>query len=344
MSAGEYLSRTEECGSSGNPDCYCEADPYWAVYYGDEEDCSNLQLRYWYHPDYLGSVEYVTDENGEAYQYFFRSPWGKKVEDQKASGVFSSAYKFNGKEQDEETGNYYYGARYYTAELGIWLSVDPMSDQRPYLTPYNFVQNNPINLVDPTGLLDTEPGDPTKVPFTDEGPLMRTNNSNPHIPLPVPGRGLSGGATSSESSMLNEVDRGGGNDPKLTTQNQNRTPENIPKLESKDLTLAATFAVTVSKPMVAEGGVILGEAASTLGPIAFVIAMLAMTGDSESLDKKERMRDELAHTPKKQSTGSTSKGTAKANRHAKQYRHGGKNRKKNPNQRKGAEERKNKGR
>jgi RHS repeat-associated protein len=122
------------------------------VYYGDEEDCSNLQLRYWYHPDYLGSVEYVTDENGEAYQYFFRSPWGKKVEDQKACGVFSSAYKFNGKEQDEETGNYYYGARYYTAELGIWLSVDPLSSKYPNSSPYVFVANNPINLIDPNGM------------------------------------------------------------------------------------------------------------------------------------------------------------------------------------------------
>jgi RHS repeat-associated protein len=121
------------------------------VYYGDEEDCSNLQLRYWYHPDYLGSVEYVTDENGEAYQYFFRSPWGKKVVDQKASGVFSSAYKFNGKEQDEETGNYYYGARYMNPDLGVWLSVNPVSHAFPSVTPYSLMMNNPVMMIDPGG-------------------------------------------------------------------------------------------------------------------------------------------------------------------------------------------------
>ncbi len=63
-------------------------------------------------------------------------------------------WRFNGKEYDQETGNYYYGARYYDPKLSIWLSVDPMSSERSWLTPYNFVQNNPIMLTDPTGMLD----------------------------------------------------------------------------------------------------------------------------------------------------------------------------------------------
>lgn len=53
-----------------------------------------------------------------------------------------------------DTGNFYYGARYYDPHISIWLSVDPMSDQRPGLTPYNFVSNNPIMRTDPTGMLD----------------------------------------------------------------------------------------------------------------------------------------------------------------------------------------------
>jgi RHS repeat-associated protein len=69
-----------------------------------------------------------------------------------------TSYKFNGKEQDEETGNYYYGARYYTAELGVWLSVDPLAEKYPSLSPYNFVENNPLLLVDPTGLGPENPG------------------------------------------------------------------------------------------------------------------------------------------------------------------------------------------
>lgn len=50
-----------------------------------------------------------------------------------------------------ETGNYYYGSRYYDPTISIWLSVDPLAHKYPHITPYNFVENNPIILVDPDG-------------------------------------------------------------------------------------------------------------------------------------------------------------------------------------------------
>jgi RHS repeat-associated protein len=78
---------------------------------------------------------------------------------QKASGNYSNPYLFNGKELDEETGLYYYGARYYNLRYSVWLGVDPMVEKYAGITPYNFVMNNPINLVDPTGLSPTIPGD-----------------------------------------------------------------------------------------------------------------------------------------------------------------------------------------
>lgn len=49
------------------------------------------------------------------------------------------------------TGNYYYGARYYDPTISVWLSVDPLANQYPNLSPYVFVANNPLNLVDPDG-------------------------------------------------------------------------------------------------------------------------------------------------------------------------------------------------
>ena len=55
---------------------------------------------------------------------------------------------------DEETGNYYYGARYYDPKWSVWLSVDPMAEERPGISPYSYVQNNPLNRIDPTGMLD----------------------------------------------------------------------------------------------------------------------------------------------------------------------------------------------
>ena len=44
-----------------------------------------------------------------------------------------------------------FGARYYSSELSIWLSADPMSDKYPSLSPYSYCANNPIKLVDPNG-------------------------------------------------------------------------------------------------------------------------------------------------------------------------------------------------
>tara|TARA_R110001592_G_scaffold69489_5_gene213279 strand:+ start:4331 stop:5335 length:1005 start_codon:yes stop_codon:yes gene_type:complete len=52
---------------------------------------------------------------------------------------------------DEETGNFYYGARYYDPKISVWLSVDPLAHEYQGLSPYNFVANNPIMLVDPDG-------------------------------------------------------------------------------------------------------------------------------------------------------------------------------------------------
>ena len=59
---------------------------------------------------------------------------------------------FTGKERDSETGFSYFGARYYDSDLMTgWLSVDPMADKYPSLSPYNYCAWNPIRLVDPDG-------------------------------------------------------------------------------------------------------------------------------------------------------------------------------------------------
>ena len=89
------------------------------------------------------------------------------------NATFSSAFvgsSFIGKEKDEETGYGYYGARYLDHELmTMWLSVDPMSDKYPSISPYAYcawnrptgghehrliksnIVNNPVKLVDPDG-------------------------------------------------------------------------------------------------------------------------------------------------------------------------------------------------
>ena len=61
-------------------------------------------------------------------------------------------FTFTGKERDEETGYGYFGARYMDHEMmTMWLSVDPMTDKYPSISPYAYCNWNPVKLVDPDG-------------------------------------------------------------------------------------------------------------------------------------------------------------------------------------------------
>ena len=63
----------------------------------------------------------------------------------------NSSYTFSAKEKDSETGLSYFGSRYYSSDLSIWLSVDPQASKYPSLSPYVYCANNPVKLVDPNG-------------------------------------------------------------------------------------------------------------------------------------------------------------------------------------------------
>lgn len=58
---------------------------------------------------------------------------------------------FNAKELDEETGVYYYGARYLDPTEAMWLSVDPFFDKYAGMSPYNYCAGNPVMMIDPDG-------------------------------------------------------------------------------------------------------------------------------------------------------------------------------------------------
>ena len=78
---------------------------------------------YFYHPDHLGSSSWITDANGEAVQHLEYLPWGEDLIDQKLSGFDGVRYTFSAKEKDSETGLSYFGSRYYSSDLSVWLSV-----------------------------------------------------------------------------------------------------------------------------------------------------------------------------------------------------------------------------
>ena len=107
---------------------------------------------YFYQRDHLGSTMLVTDSIGNTVQLVEYTPWGEVfVERRFGTSGFDTPYLFNGKELDEETGLYYYGARYYDPKMSVWYSTDPMEEKYPYLTSYGYVYNNPIKLIDPNG-------------------------------------------------------------------------------------------------------------------------------------------------------------------------------------------------
>ena len=66
---------------------------------------------------------------------------------------YSTSYLFNAKELDNETGLYYYGARYLDPTGAMWLSVDPMWEKYVGMSPYNYCMGNLVKLVDPDGEL-----------------------------------------------------------------------------------------------------------------------------------------------------------------------------------------------
>lgn len=57
---------------------------------------------------------------------------------------------------DEETGLYYYGARYYDPKTSVWISVDNFAERAPYQSAYVYSSNNPINRIDPDGNWDID--------------------------------------------------------------------------------------------------------------------------------------------------------------------------------------------
>ncbi len=59
--------------------------------------------------------------------------------------------KHNGKELDQETGYYYYGARYYDPSAALWIGVDPLQMKYPDVSPYVYCAGNPVKYVDPDG-------------------------------------------------------------------------------------------------------------------------------------------------------------------------------------------------
>ncbi len=107
-------------------------------------------LQFFYHPDHLGSSSFITNLEGEVVQHIEYVPFGEVFIEERNS-VWNTPYLFNAKEFDEETGMYYYGARYYEPKLSVWMSTDSEELKFPNIGTYTYAANNPIKFINADG-------------------------------------------------------------------------------------------------------------------------------------------------------------------------------------------------
>jgi len=108
--------------------------------------------------NHLGTATLELDETALVISYEEYHPFGSTSYRSGRNNAETSLkrYRYVGKERDEETGLYYYGARYYAAWLARFVSVDPLKDDFPHLTPYQYASNDPIGAIDLEGLQSTK--------------------------------------------------------------------------------------------------------------------------------------------------------------------------------------------
>ena len=118
--------------------------------YGYIPNDTTKEETFFYHSDHLGSTSYITDDKANITQYDAYLPYGELLVDEHNSSE-ELPYKFNGKQFDDETGLYYYGARYLNPVACLWYGVDPLAEKYIQTSPYVYGGGNPIRIIDPNG-------------------------------------------------------------------------------------------------------------------------------------------------------------------------------------------------
>lgn len=112
---------------------------------------------FFYHEDGLGSITQITNENGWVLEQIEYDAFGKPTFydanfTQLNTSAVKNPYLFTGRRFDNETGLYFFRSRYYSTKFGRFVQRDPLGFVDG-LSLYNYVWGNPVNWVDPLGLL-----------------------------------------------------------------------------------------------------------------------------------------------------------------------------------------------
>jgi len=142
----------------------------------DEPICMLIaanSAKFYYHYDGLGSVVAISNNSGkivERYSYdVFGEPTIRDSGDvTRDSSAYGNRFMFTGRDYDDETGLYYYRARYYSPAIGRFLSADMLgtvpdggyrnqfaatTQYEDGMNLYTYVGNNPVMKTDPMGLI-----------------------------------------------------------------------------------------------------------------------------------------------------------------------------------------------
>ena len=105
--------------------------------------------------DHLGSVRVIVDQAGTVREQNDYYPYGERCPESTYAVSSVNRYKFNGKEEQTvgDLGMLDYGARMYQAGIGRWFVSDPLAEKYYSVSPYAYCGNDPINRVDPTGMI-----------------------------------------------------------------------------------------------------------------------------------------------------------------------------------------------
>jgi RHS repeat-associated protein len=119
-------------------------------------DPPNLPLPSFRLTDWLGTMRATTDAAGVWQGGCTGLPFG---DGQACNGNIPDPHHFTGKERDSESGNDYFGARYYASAMGRFLSSDPLMASAKAWDPqtwnrYTYGRNNPLKMIDPTGMAE----------------------------------------------------------------------------------------------------------------------------------------------------------------------------------------------
>ena len=123
--------------------------------YGYIPNDTTKEETFFYHSDHLGSTSYITDDHANITQYDAYLPYGELLVDEHSSSE-DLPYKFNGKQFDDETGLYYYGARYLNPMASVWYGVDPLAEKFPVYFGYSYCYGNPTVFIDYKGKYPTK--------------------------------------------------------------------------------------------------------------------------------------------------------------------------------------------